>query len=430
MLAAGADGGEALCQLVISRSPADAIKALFDTGVAAAGAGEAMYRAAAAMGAVETLTLLLDGGSSPDSADASGRRALHIAIRNRREGVARAEGRVATRGGACRLPQRGAPGLAPPHWTPPLADPPSPIRARLNAAHSREAAMQLLLGRGADPDAAVPSGGRLLGLAAGKGWASAVGTLTGLGADVAAADGNGWTALPFAASPEAGSRACVAALLDAGAPIHAAAADGRQPVHVTAAFDGDSAPSALRALLERGADARAADGDGGQPVHCAARWGLPESLDMLCGLGGASANQPDAAGQLPLHLEAERGWEDDDTAAAACGRALLSRGARVDAAFADGGTALHAAVRTCNVGVIRALLAGGADAEIGDADGNQAFHLAADAANEARTAGNYSAQLRHTACLLALFRHSGAHVRAAPLVEAAEKERSAAKTLA
>ena len=98
-------------------------------------------------------------------------------------------------------------------------------------------------------------------------------------------DAGGFTALLFAARH--GDLASARWLLDAGAPIDDAGADGNTPM-VLAAMSGHQALA--RYLLERGADPDA-DGAGYTALHAAALRRLPELMADLLGRG-ADPNRP------------------------------------------------------------------------------------------------------------------------------------------
>jgi ankyrin repeat protein len=96
-----------------------------------------------------------------------------------------------------------------------------------------EAVVRLLLDRGADVRAALPSGRTPLHIASQEGHAAVVRLLLDRGADVRAALPSGWTPLHIASLE--GHEPVVRLLLDRGADVTAAATDGRTPLHTSPA---------------------------------------------------------------------------------------------------------------------------------------------------------------------------------------------------
>lgn len=105
-------------------------------------------------------------------------------------------------------------------------------------------AVEALLDAGADVAAADNRGRSALHFAAAHGAADAVGLLLSLGADVAAADGRNWTPLHYAA--ESGSVAACSLLLRHGACALAGAPDDMTPVDVAEASGRTEAAELLR----------------------------------------------------------------------------------------------------------------------------------------------------------------------------------------
>ena len=152
--------------------------------------------------------------------------------------------------------------------------------------------------------------------AAMRGDAVAVRTLVASGADVNVAQGDGMTALHWAATRGDSSLAVV--LLRARARIAATTRiGGYTPLHV-ASLNG--ATGVVRALLAAKADARAATTDGASPLHLAAVAGVPATITALLAAGAdVNAKEP-SWGQTPLMTAAARGRAD-------AVRALLKAGA-------------------------------------------------------------------------------------------------------
>ncbi|MGH7501010.1 MAG: ankyrin repeat domain-containing protein [Longimicrobiales bacterium] len=163
--------------------------------------------------------------------------------------------------------------------------------------------------------------------AAMRGDAEAVRVLINAGEDVNAPQGDGMTALHWAASH--GDAEIARILIEAHANVAAVTRIGSHtPLHV-ASRSGSSA--IVRALLDAGADANATTTNGVTPLHLAAMAGDPESVTALLDHGAnANAGEP-AFGQTPLMLAAAH-----DRVSAM--KVLLARGA--DPAIAADGVNL------------------------------------------------------------------------------------------
>ena len=167
------------------------------------------------------------------------------------------------------------------------------------------------------------------------------------------------------------------ALLDAGAPLAAAASDGRQALHWAVCY---GPPQAAALLLERGADVNAADSAGSTPLHVACNTAdrlAPEVVEVLLERG-ADARAADARGRQPLHCLAAiephdfefesrydmvRAKVELDEAFEDTVRALTRRGADIDAVDAEGRTPLMLAAASGNIAAGAALLQ--CDASVG-----------------------------------------------------------------
>lgn len=150
---------------------------------------------------------------------------------------------------------------------------------------------------------------------------AAVRSLLAGGADVRLAQGDGMTALHWAA--ERGNREAAAALVKAGAPVSAATRIGQHaPLHV-AAKGGHAA--IVRLLIDAKADVRARTTTGVSPLHYAATSGSADAIAALLDAGAeVDAREPEW-GQTPLMFAAAAGR----TAAV---KVLVARGADVAAA--------------------------------------------------------------------------------------------------
>ena len=149
----------------------------------------------------------------------------------------------------------------------------------------------------------------------------------------------------------AGDLAAVGTLLDAGADVDAAPADGATGLH-WAVYRDDVPMAAL--LIEAGADVSAPTREGITPLAMAALYGNPELIVRLL-RAGADANEVGPNTETPIMLAARNGNP-------ASVRALLAAGADPNAAEAvRGTTALMWAVDERHPDAVAALIAAGAD---------------------------------------------------------------------
>lgn len=142
--------------------------------------------------------------------------------------------------------------------------------------------------------------------AAMRGDGAAVRALVASGADVNVPQGDGMTALHWAASR--GDSSLAVALLRAKARLSATTrVGGYTPLHVASQ---SGATGVVRALLAAKADARALTADGASPLHFAALSGVPATILALIAAGGdVNAKEP-YMGQTPLMTAAARGRAD------------------------------------------------------------------------------------------------------------------------
>ncbi|MGH7615672.1 MAG: ankyrin repeat domain-containing protein, partial [Gemmatimonadaceae bacterium] len=153
--------------------------------------------------------------------------------------------------------------------------------------------------------------------AAMRGDSSQVRALIKRGEDVNAAQGDGMTALHWAASR--GDVAEARMLVVAGARLEATTRNGNYTALHLAARSGK--PAVIRALLAAGANANAVSNTGGAtPLHFAASEGTPESISALLDKGALVNAKDSAFGQTPLMWAAAANRADAI-------RVLASRGA-------------------------------------------------------------------------------------------------------
>ncbi len=148
-----------------------------------------------------------------------------------------------------------------------------------------------------------------------------------------------------------GDNSAVSRLLQAGADVNAAQADGATALH-WAAYHGDAALTAT--LLDAGANPGAANRNGSTPMWLAANQGDATILATLL-TGGADANELLPLGRRPLMLAARSGVAD-------AVRVLLENDADVNAKETERGTnALMQAADQGHADVMAMLIERGAD---------------------------------------------------------------------
>jgi ankyrin repeat protein len=248
-------------------------------------------------------------------------------------------------------------------------EPPVPPRGRLGqdlflaVAHRDLAGVNVLLKRGADPNARNGLEFTPLFMAAASGQPQVMAALLQAGAKLEASSPYG-TALSFAA--EGGSVPSLKFLLARGANIHRVRADGIT-VLMLVARAGD--PEITGELLRRKAEVNAKDNDGATPLIFAAREGN-EAVGRLLLAAGAAVDAADSHRRTPLMDAAVNGH-------AGFVRLLLEKGAKVNAQDAGGRTPLLlTAAYGDHPDVIRALLDAGADPHAADAGHHTALALA------------------------------------------------------
>jgi uncharacterized protein len=193
---------------------------------------------------------------------------------------------------------------------------------------------------------------------------AAVNALLDRGADVNAAEGDGTTALHWAA--ERDDAPMIELLLQAGASPTAANRFDVRPLEL-AANNGNRA--AVELLLAAGADANATSRAGQTPLMSAAATGRLEAVEALLAHGATVDTAERWRGQTALMFAAGEGHAPVVTA-------LIAAGADMKARSAAGSTPLLFAVRNGHVDVARLLLEHGANANDLAPDGTSALNVA------------------------------------------------------
>jgi uncharacterized protein len=192
----------------------------------------------------------------------------------------------------------------------------------------------------------------------------AVNALLDRGIDVDAAEGDGATALHWAAELE--DLAAVDSLLQAGAAVDAANRFNVRPLEL-AAENGNQ--EIVERLLAAGADANARSREGQTPLMSAALNGRPGAIAALLAHGAEVDAAESYRGQTALMLAAGEGNAD-------AARALIAAGADVKAKSKSGFTPLLFAVRNARLDAVRVLLEHGADVDDLAPDGTSALNVA------------------------------------------------------
>ncbi|MDH3643077.1 MAG: ankyrin repeat domain-containing protein [Gammaproteobacteria bacterium] len=189
---------------------------------------------------------------------------------------------------------------------------------------------------------------------------SGIDKLINAGADAAARDANGATALHCGA--RSGSAAVLRMLINAGAPVRAADNAGDTPLHVAVA---SGSAAVAKVLLQAGADDQAKNAAGWSPVMLAERGG-DEQIMMLLGVKAAGSRQ---ATMERLQVAAERGGKQTWSKLALAswsGEAnlvgtLIREGADVNATDGSGFSPVYRAVQANRLEVLQLLQKNGAN---------------------------------------------------------------------
>ncbi|GAA4415457.1 ankyrin repeat domain-containing protein [Quisquiliibacterium transsilvanicum] len=236
-----------------------------------------------------------------------------------------------------------------------------------------------------------------------------IAALVEAGADVDHAEADGWRPLHIAAS--AGQVAAIDALLAVGASLPLASDGSVTPPLYLAASNAHLA--AVERLLDLGADPAQAAG-GWTPLHAAAAEGHAEVARRLAQRGAPADARLPESGYTPLHVATLNGREDAVRALCAagaapdasvdyeqrkectalhlavlkdlpgCARALVETGANPNPQDDLGRTPLQLALSTGRIACAEALLQAGADPDAPARDGHTCLDLAVADGDEAR----------------------------------------------
>jgi len=301
---------------------------------------------AAALGHVEMMDVLLSAGASPDTPSQTGRTALHDAAARGRTGAVQ------------RLLDAGASSQA-------------TTDELLTALHEAASAgstssATALLRAGADVNARSGAGETPLLLALKAGHVEVAGALLDTGADPRPADVEGATPLMIAvlSAPE-----MVDPLLTAGSEAAATDRVGRSALHYAVDSPTPARVSVVESLARGGSELDARTDAGSTALHLALRGGHGEAAAALI-RAGADVRLRDADGRRPLALSIESELDLIE--------ALVAAGAELDEPDEDGRTALHHAVATSNVAMVRQTLRLGASVDVTTEDGSTPLMLAAE----------------------------------------------------
>jgi ankyrin repeat protein len=415
MEAARADSGEVIEELALHKPAADLVDHAGRSALMIASqskrASEATVRQLLQLGAARSLSVA-DGRRAVDFAAAGGRWNIVALLDPDYPQPATVSESATLPTCAADSPEHLLDALRFGNWNvaeqfaPAVREWPQAERARLYldlATHSDSATRRWLLNHGLDANTALANGDSLLHAVLEQlpEALSAAAELVAGGAQVA----DGATFLRFCAvlarSQEAQSEPLCLELIERGADIFAADADGRTPLALAV---GAGSVALVHALLARGVDPQSRDRLGRTPLFAVLTAPADRAQALIQALlrAGANAETRSANGETPLGLALARtelqywlNWQtwklpqralrgSDLVDAAACGDAaavakLAALGLAIDASDAQGATALLRAAGNGHVDVVTCLLEHGADPAHAVASGATALSAAVSA---------------------------------------------------
>lgn len=237
----------------------------------------------------------------------------------------------------------------------------------ISVARGNLEAVQVLLKKGADPNARNTLDMTPLFIAAGSGQIQVIEALLGAGAQV---DPETPYGSPLTSACLAGAEPAIQLLLSRGAKTDVVRPDGITQLMLVSRAN---LPGTVHELLRRKADANAVDIDGASALVYAAREGQTEICRLLLA-AGAKVDVPDSHGWTPLTYAAVSGRTEFV-------RLLLKKGASPSSPDASGRTPLLLTVMYGDhPEVVHALLTAGAganaDSRVADAEKRSAYAVA------------------------------------------------------
>uniref|UniRef100_A0A8C7MDJ0 Ankyrin repeat domain 52 n=1 Tax=Oncorhynchus kisutch TaxID=8019 RepID=A0A8C7MDJ0_ONCKI len=190
--------------------------------------------------------------------------------------------------------------------------------------------------------------------------------LVNRGANVNQPNHHGGTPLHLAAVSTNGAL-CLELLVNNGADVNMQSKEGKSPLHM-AAIHGRFTRSQI--LIQNGGDIDCVDKYGNTPLHVAAKHGHELLISTLMTNGADTARQG-IHGMFSLHLAVLYGFSD------CCRKLLSSAGFDINTPDSLGRTCLHAAASGGNVECLNLLLSSGADLSKKDKLGKAPLHYAA-----------------------------------------------------